>query len=43
MIPAAVFGAVTLLGVVGVWAGLHPRAESLSAVLGRLGRPLPPR
>lgn len=42
MIGAALAGAVTLLGVVVVWAGLHPRAESLSAVLARLGQPLPP-
>jgi hypothetical protein len=42
VIPAAVLGAVAMVGVVVVWAGMHPRPESLTAVLGRLGRPLPP-
>jgi Flp pilus assembly protein TadB len=42
MIAAALFGAAALLGVVVAWAGLHPGAEPLTAVLGRLGRPLPP-
>jgi tight adherence protein C len=42
VIPAAALGALTLLGLVVVWVGLHPCAEPLSAVLGRLGRPLPP-
>lgn len=41
MIPAAVSGAVVTAGLVAVWLGLHPRPEPLSALLGRLGRPLP--
>jgi Flp pilus assembly protein TadB len=41
MIPAALFGGLTMFGVVLVWAGLHPWPEPLSAVLGRLGRPQP--
>lgn len=41
MITAALLGALVGLGVVLVWAGLHPRAEPLVAILGRLGQPLP--
>ncbi|HKE76054.1 MAG TPA: type II secretion system F family protein [Acidimicrobiales bacterium] len=43
MIPAAVLGALVGIGVVLVWVGLHPRAEPLAAVLGRLGQPRPAR
>lgn len=41
MIPAALWGGLTMLGVVLVWVGLHPRPEPLTAVLSRLGRALP--
>lgn len=41
MIPAALFGGLTTFGFVLVWVGLHPRPEPLTAVLSRLGRPLP--
>jgi tight adherence protein C len=41
VIPAAALGALTALGLVTVWVALHPGPEPLSALLGRLGRPLP--
>jgi Flp pilus assembly protein TadB len=41
VIPAALYGALIMLGIVVVWASLHPRPEPLTTVLGRLGRPLP--
>ena len=35
------FGSLTALGLVVVWAALHPRPEPLAVLLGRLGKPLP--